>query len=91
MFTVKLCKGHATKLVCGVEVNIYPAHHNGDAPAKNDVREVSVVPTDGPVKSFFVADPKKPRPKGWAEEVEFFDVAYIENGHGATTETVRAY
>ena len=43
------------------------------------------------VGGFYVADPQKPRPQGWADEVQFYDRAYIENAHGATTETVYAY
>ena len=39
--------------------------------------------------AFLIADPNKPRPDGFAAEVDFWFVAYIENSQGATTEVVK--
>ena len=39
--------------------------------------------------AFYVADRHKPRPDGFADEVDFWFSAFIENSSGATTEVVR--
>lgn len=39
--------------------------------------------------AFYVADQHKPRPDGFADEVDFWFSAFIENSSGATTEVVR--
>jgi hypothetical protein len=39
--------------------------------------------------AFYIANQSKPRPEGFADEVEFWNSAYIENSAGKTTETVR--
>ena len=39
--------------------------------------------------AFYIADGLKPRPEGFADEVEFWSSAYIENSAGKTTEVVR--
>lgn len=92
MFTVKLSKtverdGEqyvSTKLVEALEVNVYTG-------APREWCEVAVIfsRTDGDNAAFYIADPKKPRPQSFADFVDFYDVAYIENARGATTEIVR--
>jgi hypothetical protein len=97
MLTVKLMKDHTVTIIEATEVKIFPAGHakgSGGDPKKrtNEVREIEVKLHSGnTVGGYYVADPHKPRPQGWAEEVEFYDCAYIENAHGATTERVHAY
>jgi hypothetical protein len=95
MFTIKLYKGHSVKIVSGSQIDVYPAAQGQDENQKNDVREIFVKGLggviDGPQDAFYVADPRKQRPSGWAEEVVFYDRAIIENQHGATTEVVRSY
>jgi hypothetical protein len=39
--------------------------------------------------SFYLADPEKSRPEGFAANIIFWEEAYIENSSGATTEVVR--
>lgn len=97
MLTVKLCKGKTIKIIEAVEVSVFASGHaeGGDSdPTKrtNEVREIEIKLHSGStVGGYYIADPRESRPKGWAEEVQFYDCAYIENAHGATTETVRAY
>lgn len=92
MFTVKLYKGHAIKLVSAKEVNIFSSlKGNNDEPI--GVAEISIQSgmADGPdQQAFFIADTRnRPRPAKFADTVEFYDSAYIENQHGATTQIVR--
>ena|ERR1035441_6180228 len=97
MLTVKLFRGHAIKIVEAEEVNVFPSGHaegSEQDPRKrtNEVREIEVSTnnrTQG--DAFYVADPSKPRPEGYAECIEFYDSAYIENARGATVEVVRPY
>ncbi len=94
MFTVKLFKGHTIKIIGANEINIYASGNPSAAPAErtNEVREISVCNLDGAhQEAYYIADRNKPRPQGFAEDVVFYDCAYIENTNGATTETVRAY
>jgi hypothetical protein len=99
MLTVKLYKGHTIKIVEATEVNVYncgPAPGSADDPRKRTraVREVAGLGWHGGSFAFYVVDPDVPVPEdhhGFAPQVDFWDVAYIENAHGATTETVRAY
>lgn len=96
MFTVKLYRGHTAMFVQGDYIEIFPAGpacKMDDDPAKrtNDVREVSVVVEGGQEKNrvFYVS-----KENCWAHESQshyVFDVAYIENERGATTEVVRPY
>lgn len=39
--------------------------------------------------AFYLADRDKPRPEGFADEVDFYYAAYVENAHGATTQVVK--
>jgi hypothetical protein len=99
MLTVKLCKGHTIKIVEATEVNVYncgPAPGSEQDPGKRtgDVREIAGSSWDGKSFAFYIVDPDRPIPEdhyGFARDVEFWHCAYIENAHGATTETVRAY
>lgn len=87
------------KIVEATEVNVYnsgPSAGSDEDPTKRtgDVREVAGRSWDGKSFAFYIADPHKPLPEdhfGFAPEVDFYGCAYIENAHGATTETVRAY
>ena len=101
MFTIKLCRGSVTKLVQADEVNIYPAGPKsggigfvGMAPEPkdrtNDIREIATLLGERSAV-FYITYPSEPRPKGWSDEAEFFDSAYIENDKGATTQIVRPY
>ena len=89
MLTVKLMKGHVTKIIEATEVNIYPAHKGDDGRMDNKIREVAGTKYDGNSFAFFVAEDS--RHDGFADTVEFYKCAYIENAHGATTEKVYAY
>lgn len=40
-------------------------------------------------QSFYIANRSKGRPSGYADEVQFWDSAWIENSSGATTSHVR--
>lgn len=42
-----------------------------------------------PTAAFYVADRNKGRPAGFADEIEFYYAAYIENSAGKTTEVVQ--
>lgn len=97
MFTVKLVRGHVMKILEAEQVNIYPAGPaaKGCAPdpedRTTDVLEVAIRKADGCTEAFYVVGAGKPRPQGWADGVDFFDIAYVENERGATTEVVRPY
>lgn len=99
MFTVKLFKGHSVKLIQAEQVDV---RHRLVDPQYAGVAEVSitnyqrglddVVKADKPAlqQSFFIADTRK-RPiakQVFADTVELYDKAFIENQHGATTEVV---
>jgi hypothetical protein len=95
MFTVKLMKemhvvtdakgNHkgrfSTKIVEASEVNIHILR-------PNELAEVSGE-CDGNNFAFYISDRNKARPEGFAEEVDFWFAAFIENSSGATTEVVR--
>ncbi|HLW51299.1 MAG TPA: hypothetical protein VKW06_00525 [Candidatus Angelobacter sp.] len=97
MLTVKLCKGHTMKIVEASEVEIFPCGRapNSDAePEKrtNSVREIAVTRWNGSHDVFYVSDgPVNDKVAHSGVDVEYFDCAYIENAHGATTEKVHAY
>lgn len=88
MLTVKLygknANGvHATKIMTGHTVDVFRLR-------PRELIEISVEVEGGSNHAFYISDPDKPRPGGFADEVMFWDVAFVENRHGATTETVRA-
>ena len=89
MLTLKLMKGHTIKIIEATEINIYPAHKSEDGRMDNKIREVAGTRYDGNSFAFYVADEQKQ--DGFADCVEFYKCAYIENAHGATTEKVHAY
>lgn len=39
--------------------------------------------------AYYVADREKPRPWGFADEIDFYYAAYVENASGKTVEAVR--
>jgi len=103
MFTVKLYRriadGHrggdpqtdgssrpivfSTKIVQGLEVDVHQLR-------PNELVEVAVRhDNEGHNTAFYVAPSGRPRPEGFADEIEFYYAAYIENAHGATTEVVK--
>jgi hypothetical protein len=90
MFTVKLYKQKAIKLVCGESVHIFPVgpEHPDDPDKKPSSSVMAVAVAD---REFYIADNSKPRPPNFGETIEFFDMAYVENASGATTEKVRPY
>jgi hypothetical protein len=100
MFTVKLIRGKVTKIVGANSINIFPAgkpaaddtvkEANQTVPeATNQVREMSVETINGgQPQTFFIGYEGAACIHG---KVELWDVAYIENANGATTERVCAY
>lgn len=98
MLTVKLMKGHVTKIVEAIEVNIYPAGKPEPVPTPiggqptslptNKVREVAGSTPNGGSFAFYISDSDAECQAG---VVDLWDCAYIENAHGATTERVHAY
>lgn len=96
MYTLKLRRGHTTTLIECNEVRIYPAGPK-EGPvtekATTDVMEISAFVGDTN-KVFYVMDPegKEMRvPDKFSHTLEFYEVCYIENDKGNTTEIVRAY
>lgn len=73
----------STKIVHGIEVDVHWLR-------PNELAEVAVKhDREGHNSAYYIADSGKPRPSGFADEVEFYYSAYIENAHGSTTESVR--
>jgi hypothetical protein len=100
MFTIKLCRGHVTKLVQADEIDIYPsgpAPNSDSDPSQrtNDIREIAIRLGDR-TEAYYITHCKgaglvSPHIQGWDDGTQFFDTAYIENDKGATTEIVRPY
>jgi hypothetical protein len=99
MFTVKLIRGKVTKIVGANSINIFPAgapsnKNKGEGTtqipeATNQVREMSVETINGgQPQTFFIGYEGASCIHG---QVELWEVAYIENANGATTERVCAY
>jgi len=93
MLTVKLYTDGKVTVVEGTKINVYAAGPNegiADNPKDRlwDVIEISVEQGEKN-KVFYLSSIKRPRPKGWAAEVDFYEKAYIENEHGATIEIVK--
>lgn len=55
----------------------------------HELAEVAGIAGDGSHFAFYIADRNKERPEGFADCVDFYFSAFIENSHGATTESVR--
>lgn len=96
MLTLKLCKEHVTKIVEALEIDIFPcgkAAGSDEHPEKrtNKVREIAVRNYEGKHEAYYVGQLEDVEQSNPALSALRYDVAYIENGHGATTETVRAY
>jgi len=102
MMTVKLLRSGVTRIVEAAEVSIYSAGTPDPkvvAPKNlptGKVRAISVTLSAGGLRLFYVSDGPVNRETcvdsiDEGELTEAFDCAYIENAHGATTETVRAY
>lgn len=53
------------------------------------LRPGELVEVAGDGFAFYIAPRDKPRPQGFADEVDFWFEAFIENSAGATTEVVR--
>jgi hypothetical protein len=96
MLTVKLMRGDVTKVLEAQMIDIYPAGkaQGSDVdPSKrtNLVREISIT---GPHLNgnmvFYVSD-EKDASKLDLQPADVWDIAYIENSQGKTTETIRAY
>lgn len=96
MFTIKLVgrtelKDGATgerlmwlekqRLVSADIVNVYTLRHG-------ELFEVAGESKDGTSCSFYVANQDLPRPYGFADSVDMWDRAYIENASGKTTRVV---
>lgn len=95
MFTVKLMRGHTIKILQAEQVDIYPAGPAtgiADEPKDRTTEVLEVVLKNGDATQMFpIYDTGKPRPASWHDTVEFFDMAYIENERGATTQVVKPY
>lgn len=96
MLTVKLCKGHSTKIIEALDVSVFPCGktEGSDINPKlrtNSVREIAVRTSEGKYEAFWVGRPENASQCEAGPVDDLYDVAYIENAHGATTETVRPY
>ena len=95
MFTVKLVRSQEMKIVEAVGVSVYNVgkpHPTLDSPKaiatvdyiNDSIREIRVQLAEGHTESFYVSQlgilP--------GSEIPTWDMAYIENSHGATTERV---
>lgn len=100
MLTVKLTKPmldetgkpstgrFSTKIIEAVEVDIHilrPGELYEVAGTGVHAADVS----SNPSFAFYIANPEKERPSGFADCVDFWSSAYIENSAGKTTEVVR--
>jgi hypothetical protein len=54
-----------------------------------ELYEVAGVCCDGHAFAYYVADDRKPKPEGFAEETVFWYTVYIENSAGATTHSLK--
>lgn len=97
MFTVKFYKGHTSKIVEAECINIYPAGatETGDKPGTrtNKVREVQIVVPAAAKADVYYVGYSDAAIEGYPDipVPTLYDVAFIENSHGATTETIRPY
>lgn len=91
MFTVKLFKGKSIKLLCDKTVDVHAAGpSNPDDPdGKPSSIVMEIVVAD---QAFYVADVSGGKTfPNFHKDQEFYDMAYIENAGGATTQTVKPY
>lgn len=94
MLTVKLQRGHTTKIVEAQAVEIFsagPREKSADEPKDrtNDIREVSVVSHDR--NEVFYIGQHAEEPWWGAKHSYLYDRAYIENQNGKTVEVVQPY
>lgn len=97
MFTVKFYKGHQSKIVEAECINIFPAGvgepNEPKGSRSNKVREVQIVVPAAAKADVYYVGYSDAAIEGYPDipVPTLYDVAFIENAHGATTETVRAY
>jgi hypothetical protein len=102
MLTVKLYRGHTTRIVEATSIEVFAcgkAEGSDEKPTlrTNKVRELSVVnDVNGKQEVFYIADDGEQFANSHGSGPylgggHFWNGAYIENAHGATTETVRPY
>ena len=72
----------STRIVEASEVDIHMLR-------PGELYEVAANYPGSGVAAFYIADNAKPRPEGFADEVDFWYAAYIENSAGATTEVIK--
>lgn len=101
MLTVKVTKtvvdgqgkrllGHfSTKIVEAVEVDIHILRPGELYEVAGLGRLSSSMDAGDNSFAYYIAHPSLGRPDGFADEVDFWDSAYIENSAGKTTEVVR--
>lgn len=95
MFTVKLYKGHSIRLIQTSQIDVHPAGPLSAMAADpkdrtNDVRELDCKDGDSN-QVFMIAGSREPGLKQTLRGFPVFDMAYIENEAGATTQVVRPY
>lgn len=84
MLTIKLYgkrHSHLTKILEAREVDVVSL--------RDGLFSIELTDATGSSQAFYVADPARPRPVGFADEVEFWHAAYVENANGRTTDSVR--
>jgi hypothetical protein len=97
MLTVKLYRGHTTRIVEATSIEVFAcgrAKGSDDKPTMrtNKVREVSVVnDVNNKQEVFYIADDGEQLANSHAGTTHFWNGAYVENAHGATTEIIRPY
>lgn len=72
-----------SKIVCANAVDIF-THRGGE------LKEIVTRDKDGNSEAFYVANLEKGRPAGFADEIDFWDHAYIMNERGSTTVVVES-
>jgi len=88
--TLKLLKDGVVKIVEVTQVDVFPCGKAKGSDAKphlrtNKVREISAATPDGQRLTFYVGFAEE----SYAGDADRWAIAYVENAHGATTETVR--
>jgi hypothetical protein len=69
------------KIVETDEVDIYTLR-------PGELYEIAGTSHTGKSFAYYISDDRQPRPNGFADEIEFYYAAYVENSSGATTEAV---
>lgn len=94
MYTIKLKKGSSTKIIPARKVFIRPCGNDPRVIAPKDgpdcsAMAVDAISEDGGIETYYVSDHPL-TPDNSFEVGETFNVAYVENAMGQTTETVYA-